>query len=726
MMPTDTIHIFTPASHQDVLALILMIAVLLTTSRLLGELMLRLGQPSIIGEIGAGILLGPSILGYFFPSIIGYIIPATPTQGYLLETISLLGAMFLLLITGLEIDLNLIKHHAKTALSVSAGGIIVTFSTGFILGQMIPDALLPSPDQRLIFSLFMATAMSISAIPVIAKVLIDLNLIRRDIGQTIIAAGMSDDTCGWILLSIVTGLAAGHAVSATTVLTSVFTVVFFLAISFTIGSGLAKRALDFVQDNMKSPYQLLTLVVAFAFAWGSFSQALHFEPILGAFIVGIIFGHLPRLPRKIHQQLEEMTLGIFAPIFFAVAGLKVNVIGLLTRPDLLAVAFLVILIASVGKITGTYLGARFIGRQDHWTSLSFGAALNARGAMEIIIATIGLSLGILTQDMFSIIVLMAITTSLMAPFALRWTLRHVHPSEKEEKRMEKERLAEKSQIQNIHRVLIPIRKRVNDSKLTTIQIIKAGLLQKMADKMELSITLFSVDLPEHREANFKFLHEVGALFPGQEVVIKFVEGNPAEEIIEESKKGYDLLIMGASQRLSDEQYLFSDIIDSVVKFSACATLIIHTPNIASDWTPKRILVPTNGSVASRHAAELSFLFSSSQDQQIVFLHVVEAKSYPLSYRERESEHKNQMEIGKKIIDDLKALADMHHVSATTDIQTHLDAGAGIVQAAESHKVDLIILGTDIRPASHRLFFGPSVERILKTASCPVLVLNTVQ
>jgi nucleotide-binding universal stress UspA family protein len=328
--------------------------------------------------------------------------------------------------------------------------------------------------------------------------------------------------------------------------------------------------------------------------------------------------------------------------------------------------------------------------------------------------------------MFSIIVLMAITTSLMAPFALRWTLRHVHPSEEEEKRMEKELLAEKSHIQNIHRVLIPIRKRANDSKLTTIQVIKAGLLQKMSDKMKLSITLFSVDLPQHREENFKFLHQVGTLFPGQEVVIKFVEGDPAEQIIEESKKGYDLLIMGASQQRSDGHYLFSDTIDAIVKFSACATLIIHTPAIAADWTPKRILVPTNGSNASKHAAELSFLFSSSQDQQVLFLHVVEAKPYPLSYRERENQHKSQMEIGKKIVDDLKALAEIHHVKAATDIQVHPDAGVATAQAAQACKADLIILGTDIRPASHRLFFGPSVERILKTSPCPVLVLNTAQ
>ncbi|MCR4336653.1 MAG: cation:proton antiporter, partial [Candidatus Omnitrophica bacterium] len=416
---TPPMQIFTAASHHDVLGFVLMIAVLLLTARLLGELALRLGQPAVIGEICAGILWGPSILGYFFPWIQGYVVPGTATQGHLLEAFGLIGAMFLLLITGMETDIQLIRHHARTVLGVAAGGIIVPFSTGFFLGQHIPANLLPNSDDRLIFSLFMATAMSISAIPVIAKVLMDMNLTRRDIGQTILAAGMCDDTCGWILLSIVTALAAGQGISAQSVSMSIGTVLFFLLFSFTFGYWFVKKALDLVQDNIRSPHRLLTLVAVLMFAWASLSQALHLEPVLGAFVMGIIFGHLPRLPRQIREQFQSIALGIFAPVFFAVAGLKVNIPSLL-RPDLLSVAFWVIFVACFGKIVGTYLGARWIGGQGHWKSLGYGVALNARGAMEIIIATIGLSLGILTQEMFSIVVLMAITTSLMAPIALRW------------------------------------------------------------------------------------------------------------------------------------------------------------------------------------------------------------------------------------------------------------------------------------------------------------------
>ncbi len=229
--------VFSSAPHHDIFLLVFQVAVLLLAARTFGEIVTRLGQPAVIGEILAGIILGPSLLSSAIPVFGELIIPQTEVQGYLLEVISLLGAMFLLLITGLETDIRLIKHHAKTAISVSLGGISVTFLTGFLLGMYLPEFLLADADERLVFSLFVATAMSISAIPVIAKVLMDMNLMRRDIGQTILAAGMSDDTIGWILLSIVAGIAAGDAVTTGTVLTTVGSVLAFLVLSFTLVDG---------------------------------------------------------------------------------------------------------------------------------------------------------------------------------------------------------------------------------------------------------------------------------------------------------------------------------------------------------------------------------------------------------------------------------------------------------------------------------------------------------
>jgi Kef-type K+ transport system membrane component KefB len=415
-------EVFTAAPHGDVLKLLFQLAVLLATARLFGHVAQRSGQPSVVGELLAGIVLGPSCLSALFPPLRAAILPQTPLQGYLLETVSLLGAIFLLLVTGFAADLAVIRRHARIAAGVAAGGLVLPLVSGFALGELLPDRLLAAGGSRLLFSMFVATAMSISAIPVIAKVLMDLDLMRREIGQTIVAAAVIDDTTGWILLSMVASLARGEVVTAASVLQAVASVAGFMVLSFTIGAWLVRRALDLVEIEGGGD-RTLTLVVALTLAWATLTHLLRLEPVLGAFVMGILFGRLPRLSPAIRQQLTSMAMAIFAPIFFAVAGLKVDAASLL-RPDLASITLVVIVVATAGKVIGTYAGARLVGRQGHWTALAFGAALNARGAMEIIVATIGLSLGILTREMFSIIVVMAMTTSLMAPAALRWLLRH--------------------------------------------------------------------------------------------------------------------------------------------------------------------------------------------------------------------------------------------------------------------------------------------------------------
>jgi Kef-type K+ transport system membrane component KefB/nucleotide-binding universal stress UspA family protein len=715
---------FTAAPHHDILVVLVQLALLLLTARGLGEVARRLGQPSVVGEIMAGIILGPSILSSAIPAFGYWMVPQNLVQGYLLEMISLLGALFLLLITGLETDLALIRRHARTAIGVSYGGIIVTFATGFLLGQFLPDYLLVDPDARLIFALFIATAMSISAIPVIAKVLMDLNLMRRDIGQTIIAAGMSDDTTGWILLSVVAGLAAGEVVTLGTVLQTVGSVLGFLILSFTLGRILVKRLLDFVQDRVVSEGRLLTLVVVMMLAWGALTQALNLEAVLGAFVMGVLFGQMPRLPKSVIHTLENVTLAIFAPIFFGVAGLKVNVLNLLD-PGLLLIAFLVIFVATFGKVVGTYIGARLIGRRDHWTALSFGAGLNARGAMEIIIATIGLSIGVLTQDMFSIIVLMAMATSLMAPPALRYILQRVQPEEQELLRLRQEELASASLIANIHRVLLPVRQR-DTSMDDAIQTIEARLLDIMDQQIPLSITILNVAIPGQRAAGVAFVRELSKLFTRAEIVQRVVEhDNPAVVILDEVKKDYDLLVLGASQRSRDSGIMFTPLVDSLVRMAPCPTMVVKGERIIKDWSPYRVLVPTNGSIAAKHAADLAFSLTAAEKGEVVVFHVLEESESPYHLRAAHTaDGQNGFRVAQEIVGELKSVGDTRGVPTETVIERRTSPGAAIIEMAEKNGIDLIVLGTDLRPGSTRLFMGPRVERLLANAPCPVIVFNT--
>ena len=718
--------VFSAAPHHDIFLLVLQVAVLLLAARACGEISTRLGQPAVIGEILAGIILGPSLLSGAFPAFGELIIPQTAIQGYLLEVVSLLGAMFLLLITGLETDIRLIKHHAKTAISVSLGGITTTFLTGFLLGMYLPEFLLADPNERLVFALFVATAMSISAIPVIAKVLMDMNLMRRDIGQTILAAGMSDDTIGWILLSIVAGIAAGDAVTTGTVLTTVGSVLAFLVISFTLGRWLVRKLLTFVQDEVISSDRILSLVIVLVFLWGAITQLLNLEAILGAFVMGILFGMMPRLPEDVIHKLESIALGIFAPIFFAVAGLKVNILNLFD-PTLIVITLIVIGIATLGKVIGTYTGARLIGGKDHWTSLSFGAGLNARGAMEIIIATIGLRLGILSQDMFSIVVVMAIATSLMAPFALRSVLKRVSIGEDEQKRLEKEELEADSMVADIHRVLLPVR--LNDIKTlenNDLQSIEAQILELKGQGTDLSLTLMSVvqNSSDKTKAE-EYLNKLSGFFNLDELVVKAVIGDkPGDAIIDESKKDYDLLVIGATEKSTDSDHLFNPIVDYLVRMSPCPTMIVQSADISENWKPQRMLVPTNGSIAARHAAELGFFIAKSdKDKEVLAVNVVTNELRPV-YKTNQMYVRNKNLFAQEAVDELKKLGVAYGIKTESMVVHGESPEETIAEIAEANQIDLIIVGTHVRPGTSRLYLGPRVENILQMASCPVVVFNT--
>lgn len=716
--------IFSSAPHDDILMLVFQVGVLLFAARAFGEIAQRLGQPSVVGEILAGIILGPSLLSSAVPLIGDWIIPQNETQGYLLELVSLMGAMFLLLITGLETDIQLIKRHARTAIGVSFGGITVTFTSGFILGQYLPEFLLADPEQRLIFSLFVATALAISAIPVIAKVLMDMNLMRRDIGQTILAAGMSDDTTGWILLSIVAGLAAGDAVTAGSILQIVGSVLAFLFLSFTIGRWIVRKLLIYVQDEVVSHDRLLTLVIVLAFLWGAITQALHLEAILGAFVMGILFGMMPRLPENVHVKLESVALGIFAPVFFAVAGLKVNIISLL-EPTLLLITLIVIVIASLGKVIGTYAGARLIGKKDHWTSLSFGAGLNARGAMEIIIATIGLRLEILSQDMFSIIVVMAITTSVIAPIALRWVLKRVEIGKEEKERLEKEELESESMVAGIHRILLPVRMRRDLSESSNLQSIEATLLDQLGKDRELSITILTITNQEDHSACEKYLKELATHFNQEEVVTKVVKSmKPGDVIIDEVKKDYDLLVLGATEKGEDSSHLFSPIVDYLVRVSPCPVMIVSSQAEPSTWSPYRIMVPTNGSQASKSAAELAFFIAQpDKSREVLALNVVTHEPRLRGHiRQRQMDRK--MSFANQMVTELQELGEAFGVKTEGVVKVGKSPEEVITDLVKSNGMDLVLVGTNVKPGSERLYLGPRVENILRLSNCPVIVFNS--
>jgi Kef-type K+ transport system membrane component KefB/nucleotide-binding universal stress UspA family protein len=701
---------FSAASHAEVLQLVIQIAVLLAAARFLGGLAQRLGQPAVVGEILAGVVLGPSLLSGIFPWIEQWIVPQTQAQGYMLEVVALIGVMLLLVITGLETDLSLIRRRIGVALGVAVGGLVVPFVTGLALGYSLPDSLLVDPSDRTIFALFVATALSISAIPVLAKILMDLDLMRREFGQTVLAAGMIDDITGWTMLGLVTALASAEAITAGTVLLTVLMVVIFLLATVTLGRFLVEQGLGLIQDRFRGRDAILTLVVVLAFGWGAVTQALRLEPVIGAFAIGILFGRLPRLPTEVVQKLESMALAVFAPIFFAVAGLKVDV-GSILQPDLLILTVVVIAVATIGKVSGAYIGARFISGQEHWAALAYGAGLNARGAVEIIIATIGLSLGILSTEMFSIIVLMAVVTSIAAPAGLRYCLARVTPGAEEEMRLAREEVLKGSFVSGLRRVLVPVRPRIGQVGTQTIQ---AVLVARLGEANEISTTLLAVAGDKDRVMAGAYLASLRSVFRNKGTTTRIVSNeDPVGAILHEAEGDYDLLVIGTPTLSGTGDSMFGPVIDDLIKLSKTPTLVVKGENVPEGWTPRRILVPASASVSSKNAADLAFAIAG-MDAVVTGVHVVTPSRLSGT----------RPNIALDVTAEFEIVATRMGQNAETEVREAEDVETGILEALDEFGADLLVLGTSVRAGTTHLHLGPRVEYLTRLAPCPVVILNS--
>ncbi|MGH8911016.1 MAG: cation:proton antiporter [Acidimicrobiia bacterium] len=701
---------FGAASHDEVLQLVVQVAALLFTARLLGGVATRLRQPSVVGEILAGVLLGPSLLSGLIPFVGEWILPQTQVQGYLLEVVALIGVMLLLVITGLETDLDLIRRKASTAIGVSIGSLLLPFSTGLALGYLIPSDLIPDPSQRTVFALFLATALSISAIPVLAKVLMDLDLMRRDIGQTLLAAAMINDVTGWTLLGLLTALASAAVLTAGTVLQTVAMVLVFLVATATLGSFLVNRGLAFIQDHFRGHDHILTLVIVLAFGWGAFTQALRLEPVVGAFAIGILFGRSPRLPSDAVHKLESLALAVFAPIFFAVAGLKVDVSAIL-EPRLLILTLVVIAVATFGKVVGAYLGARFLSGQDRWSALAYGSGLNARGAVEIIIAAIGLSLGILSQEIFSIIVVMAVVTSLMTPVALRFTIGHVEMGDEEQRRLQREEALQDSFVGRIRRILIPVRAMPEAVGYT--REMQATLIQRLAQIHDMTVTLFTVTTADQRQIASRYLGQLEGLFDLDRVNTRVaVSDDPVAAILAEAEGDYDLIVLGSPTLASSGDSLFGPSIDDLVKLAPCPTMVVRGVSGDDTWRPHRILVPTNGTSSSRRATELAFAVAG-EDAEVTGLHIVTtAPGRP-----------TRGDLAVEVTAELEKVGLALGHAADTKIRRAVDSETGILDAIGEFSADLLVVGTSVRAGTTRLHLGPRVEYLARNAPCPVVIIN---
>jgi len=395
-------------SHNDLLTLLLAIGIMLILARLISELGKKFKLPVVMGELIVGILLGPTILGSIDSDLFDSLFPKTGAVKIALDGITSLAVIMLLFVAGMEVQLHIMLKQGKTAVYTSFTSMIIPFVLGFCAVWFVPHWFDFEEKNRLAYSLFFGTAMAISAIPVIAKILMDLNIYKTRVGQIIIAAAIFDDLTGWLLFSFVLSL-MGQEGEITNIWYSVGMILGFGLFMLLIGRRIIDRALPWVQTKLSWPGGVLSLALGFCFLSAAFTESIGLHAILGAFIMGIAFGDSVHLHEKAREIIHQFVTNVFAPLFFVSLGLKVNFIE---NFDLRLVA-IVLFLAVICKLIGASLGA-YLGGLTKRESLAVGFGLNARGAMEIILGTLALNAGLIDEKMFVALVVMALVTSLMS------------------------------------------------------------------------------------------------------------------------------------------------------------------------------------------------------------------------------------------------------------------------------------------------------------------------
>lgn len=397
-------------TYHDVTVMFLALGVLLATARILGESAQRLGQPAVVGEIIAGILLGPTCLGVLAPELKELLFPAKGSLATVLDGMSTLSIALFLLVAGMEVDLSAIVRLGKTSLGIALAGFVVPFLLGLAAAWAAPYALGCERDASVpMFAAFFGVALSISALPVIAKTLMDLNLYKSELGMTVIAAAVVNDLIGWLLFAVLLGMiGAGHSPTGG-VVTTISLTMLFAAFMLTAGRWLIHRSLPWLQAYTSRPGGVLGFSVVLALFAAAFTEWIGIHAVFGSFLVGIAVGDSHHLREQTRQHILNFVSFIFAPLFFASIGLRLD---FLKHFDPLLAA-LVLVIACLGKIAGCGLAAVAMG-VDRRTSGAIGFAMNARGAMEIILGMLALENGLIRERMFVALVLMALATSMIS------------------------------------------------------------------------------------------------------------------------------------------------------------------------------------------------------------------------------------------------------------------------------------------------------------------------
>jgi Kef-type K+ transport system membrane component KefB len=695
-----------PLSSGELLVFWAQLAALLLAARACGALARRLRQPAVVGHLVAGLLLGPSVFGHVWPGGFDWFLPAqAPVQSGVLAGMINFSLAILLIVIGAETDIPLIRRLGRPATTVSIGSLIVPMGAGYAAATMLPEEIAGPGKHPALFAVFIALAVTISSLPIIAKIVTDMGLTRRDFGQLAFAVGTVNDTFGFLALAVAAAL-VGEGSSNPLWITMVGLAAFLVVVV-----AFGQRGVDATLRKLRSrdpqaeaPFAWGSLggVVIIALLMSVLTQVIGVEGSLGAFLAGVLVGGSRFAQEGTFRRLEGMSDAVFAPLYFGAAGLRVDA-GVLTSMPVLVSFVILVVVAFAAKFAGVYAGSTLAG-QPRRERLALSIGLNGRGALQVIVATTALAVGVFDQTSFTVVILMSIVTSAVTPILLRRVMHGWEGTPQERERLEREEEMKRNVVIKGGRILLP-------SRGTANSMAAAFLLDLVWPKQD-PVTLLIVGPGEVRPTA---LQTVADLFHGREVEQRRVESTDVlDELLAEARLGYGIIGFGVTD--SDEG-LLGPLVDELLRHTSLPLVIVRKAKGLKFLGPMAfhdILIPVSGDEPARAAKEVGFSLAGALDAETQVMHVVT--------RSAGDGNGTAQERAREVIRQARSMAGDYEVAASARVSEGASPGDEIVEEATRRGSDVIVLGANIRLVDGRPFLGHTVEHVLEEAAQTVVVV----
>lgn len=593
----------TSLSEDQLLQAFVAIAVVLLLGRGLGEVSRRIGLPEVLGQFFAGVLLGPSVFGFILPGLF-HTFYTNSSTGFVLSSLSWLGAIFLLLAAGLEVDAAILRAEARAGTLTAIGAIVPSIIAGvlFSLWVLHPPALANA--------LFLGILFSVTAVGVVAKIFIESQVLRRRYAQVIIAAGVASEVLVWLMVAVVSSAKSGSPVVA--VRAAIFAVGFF-AIMLTLGRRFVFWTMRRVADSTSIVRGQLTLIVVLMLLFGALTLAMGLHPLLGAFVLGVLLAQAPRRNRALLDNIQTLTSGFFAPIFFVLAGTRVNIFQL-SGVSSIGIIVLLFIVSTAVKVLFSFIGARLGGFRP-WEDLLVAVGMSMKGGTDVLVAIVGVELHLLTSRVYTIYVIVAILSVFITPPIISRLAAKSPPLPEEQERLEAEERERRAYLPKIERVLLPIGQQFLPGLVS--ELVQRLALAKHSQQQIFDITEYVVETPE-MVATHATPHVANAVGQAQGDMRQVADLNTVEvtrrtaderhtlrDLIERAG-GHDLVAMGAHAIPHHTTISFGRAQDAIIQKANADVLIVAAPDdrLQVDQV-RRILVPISGLAYSAAAADIA-------------------------------------------------------------------------------------------------------------------------